>query len=88
MQNPRAAKLKAERRVLVAACKSARGCIECGEKDPRCLDFDHRENKIKGVAQLISEGRALSIVEKEMEKCDVRCSNCHRKRHTPSGLFV
>jgi repressor of nif and glnA expression len=81
MRNPRAAVLKAERRQFVAEYKTSRGCVDCGEKDPRCLDLDHRSNKVMGVAVMISTGRSLSVILEEMAKCDVRCSNCHRKKH-------
>ena len=54
-------------------------CIDCGETNPVVLDFDHRENKDRTIASLM--GYSLSRLKKEINKCDVRCANCHRIRH-------
>ena len=63
--------------------KKAAGCMKCGEKDPACLDFHHRDPSTKisgGVNRLAQHGRkSLLVVEAEIEKCDVLCANCHRK---------
>ena len=57
-------------------------CVDCGEKDYIVLEFDHvRGNKINAVTTLVRDGRPWSIVEQEIEKCEVRCANCHRRRH-------
>lgn len=54
----------------------------CGEKEPCCLDFHHvdKDNKTVKVSTAI---RRLSInkIKKEIEKCIILCSNCHRKLH-------
>jgi len=55
-------------------------CVDCGEGDPRCLDFDHvRGEKCGDVSRMIGNF-AWEAIEKEIEKCEVRCANCHRKR--------
>lgn len=56
------------------------GCVDCPEKDPRCLEFDHQRDKKKEVSILIQAGVALTTLVKEMNKCLVRCANCHRKK--------
>jgi hypothetical protein len=57
-------------------------CVDCGNNNPIVLDFDHRDDvdKIAGVGDLIGRGCSWKTVQKEMEKCDVRCANCHRIR--------
>lgn len=53
-------------------------CVDCGESDPVVLEFDHvRGEKTRPVSILVkwSWGR---VVE-EIEKCAVRCANCHRR---------
>ena len=56
-------------------------CIDCGETHLATLDFDHvREKKKVNISVLIRRGQTLRVILKEVEKCDVRCSNCHRKR--------
>jgi hypothetical protein len=55
-------------------------CVDCGESDVACLDFDHvKGNKINGVKRMKSY--SMSTLLNEISKCEVRCSNCHRKRH-------
>ena len=62
---------------------SSHPCIDCGESDPIVLEFDHRDlgSKINAVSRLIYTS-TLNAVQAEIEKCDVRCGNCHRIRTT------
>ena len=48
----------------------------------RCLEFDHRDRttKIAAVSQLIARQFSWDKIMAEIDKCDVRCANCHRKR--------
>lgn len=56
-------------------------CIDCKESDPVVLEFDHvRGEKIKAVANAVCDGWSWNKVLTEIEKCDVRCANCHRRR--------
>ena len=56
-------------------------CLDCGERDPIVLEFDHRDpsQKAAHVSDLI-KGNSLAVISLEIEKCDVVCANCHRKR--------
>lgn len=60
-------------------------CMDCGIKDMIVLQFDHRDPKEKAldISDAISRGR-LSKLQKEVEKCDVVCANCHIKRTAKS----
>lgn len=53
-------------------------CIICNETNPLCLDFDHLRDKEKEVSQMILKGASTERVLKEISKCQVLCSNCHR----------
>lgn len=66
--------------------KRERGCCECSVTDPAVLDFHHRrqETKLMDVGDMITHGYGTEKLRKEMEKCDVLCSNCHRKEHRDS----
>jgi hypothetical protein len=79
-QDHKAAGLEA-RRALVGAIRAARCCRQCGEADPACLDFHHRDpsHKIFSVAFLVAQGYSLERIMAEIEKCDLLCANCHRK---------
>ena len=58
----------------------AHPCVDCGERDPVVLEFDHLRDKVAGVAQLLHAHVKWPIVEAEIAKCEVRCANCHRRR--------
>jgi hypothetical protein len=76
-------KVRRETRIKIMEYLSERGCEECGERDPRVLEFDHidtYEKKIE-IARLISSGYSWSAqkLRQEIRKCRVLCANCHRK---------
>jgi hypothetical protein len=56
-------------------------CVDCGETDPLVLDFDHREPSTKSneVSRMV-RSRPWRVVLEEIEKCEVRCANCHRRK--------
>jgi len=74
-------KLVERNRRFVVAYLLVHPCVDCGEPDPLVLDFDHRdpEKKIMTVSLLVSRVRKERLIE-EIEKCDVRCANCHRRK--------
>ena len=67
----------------------AHPCVDCGETDVRCLEFDHRpgEAKFRDVARMISNSLPWKRILAEIAKCDVRCANCHRRRTNERGGF-
>lgn len=62
-------------------------CVDCGEKDIRVLEFDHRDpaEKTANISRLVSDGFGSARLEEEINKCDVRCGNCHRRRTKEQG---
>lgn len=58
-------------------------CITCGESHNACLDFHHRdpEEKVRAVTKMVLQRCSKERILKEIAKCDVLCSNCHRKLH-------
>jgi hypothetical protein len=68
-------------RRLVFEHLSAHPCIDCGEQDILVLDFDHvRGTKLDDVSRLIVGGTAVQTLQAEIDKCVVRCANCHRRK--------
>jgi hypothetical protein len=59
-------------------------CVDCGEADIRCLEFDHRDRSTKkdNVARMMASALPWHFILEEIAKCDVRCANCHRRRTT------
>lgn len=55
-------------------------CIDCGETDPVVLEFDHLRDKIIHVSHMAKNNSQLYKVKAEIEKCVVRCANCHRRK--------
>jgi hypothetical protein len=63
----------------------AHPCIDCGEKDPVVLEFDHvTEDKTGEIGMLYSRSSWARVL-REIEKCVVRCANCHRRRTAEQG---
>ena len=65
--------------------KRKRSCADCGfsgDKFPYVLDFDHA----KGAAKKFNIGSwshtvlSIQAIEREIEKCELVCANCHRIR--------
>lgn len=83
----RARKWRAETAKFLTDYFASHPCVDCGEADVRCLEFDHRPgvDKLDDVSKLIRHGYSLKRIEAEIEKCDVRCSNCHRRRTAERG---
>lgn len=67
------------RRELMHALK-AKPCRDCGRTfPPECMDFDHvRGTKRHGVGRM--KLQRMDFLMKEIAKCDLVCSNCHRIR--------
>lgn len=55
-------------------------CVDCGECDPIVLEFDHIDpsTKLNDVSKLMVYG--MSRLTDEIEKCEVRCANCHKRK--------
>ena len=54
-------------------------CADCGETDPIVLEFDHLRDKRFAIGPEL-QNRNWESVLAEIEKCDVVCANCHRRR--------
>ena len=81
-------KYKAERQVnkreearhFVFDYLSQSHCVDCGTTDPMVLTFDHvRGSKKMNISQMVNQGYSLDAIQKEIDKCEVRCASCHMK---------
>ena len=59
-------------------------CVDCKTVyHPASMVFDHRAGSVKniyknqGVNHLVRDGYSKKAIKEEIEKCDVRCQNCH-----------
>lgn len=57
-------------------------CKDCGNSDPRVLEFDHlpQFKKSKDISRLLAASVSTNTLQKEMDKCEVVCANCHKIR--------
>lgn len=76
-------RIRKERRVWFQDLKKTLKCNKCPESDWRTLDFHHKDPSEKDweVANMVRSGWSQKTILEEMEKCEVLCSNCHRKEH-------
>lgn len=72
---------RAELRELLAKLKN-RPCMDCGGTFPIvAMDFDHvRGDKVSTVSEMVNHGVSRALLLREIDKCELVCSNCHRVR--------
>lgn len=65
----------------VRTLKEQTPCKDCGNFYKHYqMDFDHIEEKKFNISQMIKESRSIDSIQKEMNKCELVCANCHRER--------
>jgi hypothetical protein len=83
-RNAKQAEIQREKRAYLKSVsdsiKIQLGCTDCGyNESPIALDFDHVQgDKLHGVSQIVNRGWSLDNLLAEIDKCEVRCANCHR----------
>lgn len=74
------ARYQARAKTYIDAYLLRHPCVDCGEADLIVLEFDHvRGTKVNNISRLRLNGAPLAIIQTEIEKCEVRCANCHRR---------
>lgn len=78
----RSAKLARQRALRAQVLDHVRQhpCVDCGEADPIVLEFDHVDAKLASISVLLSRTATRAAVEAEIARCEVVCTNCHRRR--------
>jgi len=76
-------KMREKKRAWIDLYLKSHPCVDCGKSDPVVLEFDHRDrkDKIADVSVMILQSYSLETLQKEVQKCDVRCANDHRRKH-------
>jgi hypothetical protein len=84
-------RLKYRKRQYWADEKLERGCNNCGyNKNPVALEWHHTDSSEKNdsVSNLINLKRSRETIRKEVKKCTVLCSNCHKiETHSDNYSF-
>jgi hypothetical protein len=74
----KAVKALNQQRLLAYLAQCA--CVDCGETDVVCLEFDHvRGLKTSAISTMLGT-YSWNVIEEELTKCEVRCANCHRRK--------
>lgn len=55
-------------------------CVDCGVTNPVLLDFDHLRDKMAEISRLVHTGASWVKIQAEIDKCEVRCANCHARK--------
>jgi len=75
-------RFRKRQQAFVAKEKISSGCKKCGyDKHPSALDYHHKNDKEKfaDVSTMVTQGYSTERIQKEIEKCIVLCSNCHKE---------
>ncbi len=78
---------KAANQAAIVAYLKTHPCVDCGETDAVVLEFDHERDKKADISKLVNSGATWLVVEREIQKCQVRCANCHRIRTGQRASF-
>jgi hypothetical protein len=78
-------RLRFRKKEFVFNYKANHPCEDCGEGDPVVLELHHRNPSNKNPTLRLRHRRDLlkfgwREILVELEKCDVVCSNCHKRR--------
>ena len=74
---------RAGKRAIINEYKQMKGCFKCGIDNPVVLDFHHKDPSQKeiNISRLVDGNWSLLRIQKEVDKCEVVCANCHRIIH-------
>lgn len=71
-----------EHQNIINDIKNKSGCIICKyNKCSKALDFHHIKDKNFSIGEMNKRGFSIEKILKEIEKCVIVCSNCHREIH-------
>ena len=86
-RNARDRKLRKEKWMKIFEYFGGKKCQDCGiESKHPIYDLHHRDPSQKDFKVSRSIRRKWEIIEAEIAKCDLLCSNCHRIRHATEKL--
>jgi len=71
-------KIRIRNRLHILRYLEKNPCVDCGESDIIVLEFDHQRDKEFNVSNMGTV--SINKIQKEIDKCEVVCANCHRRR--------
>ncbi len=76
---PREKNAVAEKRYYIQSLKTK--CLCCDENFGPCLEFHHKDSSKKEFELSKGIKKSMEDIDREIAKCIVLCSNCHKKYH-------
>lgn len=76
-------KIKRNKNIQYVRQLKSAPCTDCGNTyHPVCMDFDHLDSSKKemSISKMATSGRSKQDILREIAKCELVCSNCHRLR--------
>lgn len=71
-----------KKRKMFTAWKAQQKCLICFETDDCCLELHHLDPREKDVTiSNVVRSWSWNRLQKEIQKCTILCSNCHKKVH-------
>lgn len=72
---------KHRNREFVRRVKQLFACADCNMRFHYSqMDFDHIDGKEENISRMMNQSYSLEKIKKEIRKCELVCSNCHRLR--------
>jgi len=69
------------RMIIYKGCKCKRCALNLKDTHYSVFEFHHRDPKEKDVNFAKIKYQKWDVIEKEIDKCDLLCANCHRLEH-------
>lgn len=66
-----------------------KSCAICGNNfEPWQMEFDHiNDDKFESISKMITSRYSIEKIRKELEKCQVICALCHRRKTFSNGNY-
>ena len=79
LDTQRKRQLRIKRTKFLIEYFASNACVDCGERDPVVLEFDHLRDKSFNIGSKLVHCSWEKVLA-EIAKCEVVCANCHRRR--------
>jgi hypothetical protein len=71
-------KRRERNRIFIKKYLNAHPCVDCGDSRWQVLHFDHvKGQKLRNISHMVLRACSISLLKKEIKKCQVLCANCH-----------